>query len=259
MDSTILKQIKSKREFSQLREIDIEKNFDLFSKRQATEQEKIDLTKERLRKSFTAFLSKKLLSFKDKPADWILRKHISTNERLPYYKELYNRILKDKKEVRIFDLGCGINGFSYNYFPSKVNYSGFESVGQLVEITNSFFEKNKLPAKCYHLSLFELNEIIKIIKESKGNKIIFLFKVIDALESVELDYSKKLLLSLMGDVDEIVLSFSTKSLGKKTNFKADRKWILEFVSKNFHILDNFEIGGERYLVFTRRIFKNSKS
>lgn len=256
MNSKILQEIKSKREFSQLRDIDIERNFELFSKRQATEQEKIDLTKEQLRKLFTAFLSKKLLSPKEKSSEWILRKHLSTNERLPYYPELYKRVFdKNNKEVSIFDLGCGINGFSYNYFPSKikVNYSGFESVGQLVEITNSFFQKNNLFGKCYHLSLFEIEEIKKIIKKAKGNKILFLFKVIDALESVELNYSKKLISDLSPLVYKVVLSFSTRSLGGKNNFKANRKWILDFIQENFKVLQDFELGNERYLVFEKRI------
>lgn len=253
MNSNILKEIKSKREFSQLREVDIEKNFELFSKRQVTEQEKIYLTKEQLRKLFTAFLSKKLLSPKDKSPDWILRKHISTNERLPYYKELYNKLLKENKKTFIFDLGCGINGFSYNYFPSKMklDYFGFESVGQLVEITNSFFEKNNFSGKCYHLSLFEIKEIKEIITKTRGNKILFLFKVIDALESVELNYSKKLILELSPLVDKVVLSFSTKSLGGKNNFKANRKWILDFIQENFKVLDDFEFGNERYVVFKK--------
>jgi hypothetical protein len=254
MDKSLIKKIKSKREFSELREIDIEKNFELFSKKQISEEEKISLTKEQLRKLFSAFLSKKLLSLKDKPYEWILRKHISTRERLPYYDCLYKKLFlntRDNENLTVFDLGVGINGFSYNFFPKnkKIEYIGFESVGQLVNLTNYFFKTNNIKGKCFHLSLFELEEIKKIIKEKKGKKIVFLFKIIDALESVELDYSKKLIFELMPLIDEIVLSFSTKSLGGKNKFKVDRKWILNFIKENFDVLEEFEFGNEKYIVF----------
>jgi hypothetical protein len=254
MDKPFIKKIKSKREFSQLRDIDIEKNFELFSKKQIDDEEKISLTKEQLRKLFTAFLSKKLLSLKDKSPDWVLRKHISTRERLPYYSKIYQKLfqrINSQEDLIIFDLGAGINGFSYNFFPKnkKIEYIGFESVGQLVDLTNYFFKKNNINGKYFHLSLFELEKIKKIIKEKKGKKIVFLFKVIDALESVELNYSKKLILELMLLVNEIVLSFSNKSLGGKNKFKADRKWILNFIKENFSILEEFEFGEERYINF----------
>jgi hypothetical protein len=254
MNKKILEIIKEKRDFSLLRDIDIEKNFNLFEKRQCSEEEKINLTKEQLRKLFTVFVSKKLLSLKDKSPEWILRKHISTRERLPFYSNIYSKILNDQKKIHIFDLGCGINGFSYPFFNKKnnVTYTGIESVGQLVDLTNYFFEKEEIPGKCLHLSLFELEEIKKQIKKEKGKKIVFLFKVIDALESTELNYSKKLLLELVPLVDKIVLSFATKSLGNKAQFKANRKWILDFVSENFDVLDEFEIGGERYILFGKR-------
>ncbi len=256
MNALIIKNIKEKREFSQLRDIDIEKNFNLFEKRQCSEEEKISLTKEQLRKLFTVFVSKKLLSLKDKSPEWILRKHISTRERLPFYSDIYSRILNNQKKSHIFDLGCGINGFSYPFFNKKndITYTGIESVGQLVELTNYFFKKEKIPGKCLHLSLFELNDIKKQIKKENGKKIIFLFKVIDALESVELNYSKKLLVELVPLVDKIVLSFATKSLVNKSSFKANRKWILDFISENFKVLDEFEIGGEKYILFCKKAY-----
>jgi len=250
----ILEEIKKKREFSQIREKDIEIAYQHFERRQTTEEEKIRLTKEMLRKLFSAFVSKKLLSLKNKEPEWILRKHISTNERLPYYKEIYSRLLKDYSKLSIIDLGAGINGFSYNFFEKagiKVNYTAIESVGQLVELMNFYFNQNKLSGKAVHLSLFEKEELFKIIKKEKTPKIIFMFKVIDALESLEDNYSKNLLLELAPLADKVVISFSTKSLGNKTSFKAKRNWILNFLNENFEIIDDFELGGERYISFKK--------
>jgi hypothetical protein len=269
MNKGILEQIRGKREFSQLPEKDIEMAFEQFEKRQASEEEKIRLTKELLRKIFSAFISKKLLSLKEKEPEWILRKHISTRERLDYYKEIYQRIFKEHKKASVIDLGAGINGFSYNYFKEmgiEINYTAIESVGQLVELMNFYFKKKKLrphsvqsdlsesqiKAKGIHLSLFELEKVKKIIKKQKKPRIVFLFKVIDALESLKRDYSKELISEIVKISDKIVVSFPTKSLGNRQKFKANRSWISEFIYENFIVSDDFEIGGERYLVFNRK-------
>lgn len=255
MKKEILDKIKEKREFSQLPEKDIELAYVQFEKRQATEEEKIKLTKERLRKLFSAFVSKKLLSLKNKEPEWILRKHISTSERLPYYEEIYTRLLGEYKSATIIDLGAGINGFSYNFFKKsgvKVNYTAIESVGQLIDLMNFYFKQNNLSAKAVHLSLFEKEKVLKIIKKEKNPKVIFMFKVIDALETLERDYSKKLILELVPLVDKVIISFSTKSLGNKTAFKAKRNWIIDFLNEDFEVLDDFELGGERYVSFKQK-------
>ncbi len=251
MNKTILSKIREKREFSQLPEKDIEMAFSHFEKRQASEEEKIKLTRELLRTVFSAFISKKLLSLKNKEPEWILRKHISTRERLSYYEEIYRRVFEGIKEASVIDLGAGINGFSYEFFKKKINYTAIESVGQLVELMNFYFKKNKLNGKAIHLSLFEKEKVKEIIKKEKKPKIVFLFKVIDALETIRGDYSKELISSIAPLVDKIVVSFATKSLGSRQNFKAKRNWIIDFIRENFRVLDDFEIGAERYISFSK--------
>ncbi|MEK6917506.1 MAG: hypothetical protein AABW51_01020 [Nanoarchaeota archaeon] len=251
----IIKEIMKKREFSQLPIKDVGVAYSIFERRQVGEEEKIRLTREFLHKIFGAFLSKKLLSLKDKDSDWILRKHLSTRERLPYYGELYNRIFKNfnEKNITIFDLGAGINGFSYNYFGHKVRYIGVEAVGQLVDLMNYHFKKEKLNASAIHESLFELEKIKKTISMQKGKKIVFLFKVLDALEEFEIDYSKKLLKEITPLVDMVVVSFATRSMMAKKKFKVNRNWIFDFIKQEFNVLDDFGLGGERYIVFGKQI------
>jgi len=251
MNKQILSKIREKREFSQLPEKDIEIAFEQFSKRQASEEEKIRLTRELLRKVFSAFISKKLLSLKNKDEEWILRKHISTRERLPHYQEIYKRIFKNYKKASIIDLGAGINGFSYKFFTGKIKYIAIESVGQLVELMNFYFKKNKINGKAIHLSLFEKEKVKKIIKKQKKPRTVLLFKVIDALESLKNDYSKELISEISNISDKIVVSFATKSLGNREKFKAKRNWIVDFIKEEFKILDEFEFGGERYIVFNK--------
>jgi hypothetical protein len=257
MNKEFLEKIREKREFSQLPEKDIEMAFENFAKRQVSEDEKIGLTKELLRTNFSAFVSPKLLSLKNKEPEWILRKHISTRERLPFYKEIYKRIFSEYKTASVVDLGAGINGFSFNFLKEvgvKVKYTAIESVGQLVELMNFYFKENKFSAKAINESLFEKEKVLKVIKEQEKPRIVFLFKVIDALEKTKYNYSKELISEIVPLVDKFVLSFPTRSLGNRKRFNVNRKWILDFVKDNFEILDNFEIGGEDYLVFSKRNF-----
>ena len=79
-----------------------------------------------------------------------------------------------------------------------------------------------------------------------------MFKVIDSLEAMERDYSKELLLSVVPVSERVVLSFATRSLGARKKFSAQRNWIVKFVNENFSVEDDFEIGAERYLVFSKK-------
>lgn len=266
MEKEIYEKIIAKKEFSQLLKKDVEIAWKKFERRQTSDEEKIRLTRDLLRKVFSVFASGKLLSVKNKDAEWILKKHISTRERLPYYKELYKRLLD--KDYAIFDLGAGVNGFSYNYFPKGTEYVAVEAVGQLVNLMNNYFQDNKLKAKAIHESLFELEKIKKLIKQVvgiqgrtpkdfkkkslQGAKIIFLFKTLDSLEMIERDYSKKLLKEIVPLAERVVVSFATRSLVSRKKFNVKRSWIKNFIKENFNVLDEFELGGEEYVVFENK-------
>ena len=251
----LIKKITEKKDFSKLPIKDVELAFEKFNKEGFLDEEKIKLTRNLLRKVFSAFISHKILSLKDKPSEWILRKHLSTRERLPYYSEIYKKILnKTGRKVSIIDLGAGINGFSYGYFSKlgyNVSYTGVEAVGQLVNLTNYYFKAKKIKGEAFHLSLFDLEKIKEVIEKTKKPRIVFLFKTIDSLEMLKENYSKELILSIAPLVEEIVVSFATKSMIKRKEFRVNRKWIINFIKENFTILDEFEVGGERYVVFMR--------
>jgi len=249
MDKEIYEKITAKKELSKLPKKDVEKAFAKFENEDVSYEEKVRLTRELLNKIFWPFRSDKLLSIKDKDPEWILRKHFSTRERLHYYGELYNKILK--QDCSIIDLGAGINGFSYGFFPVKVDYVAVEGVGQLVDLMNYYFKKEKFKGRAYDFSLFELGKIKRLIKKTKKPRVIFLFKVLDNLEMIERDYSKKLLLEIVPLADQVVVSFATQSIGGRTKFKVSRKWIFEFIDKEFKILDDFELGSEKYVVFSK--------
>lgn len=251
----IIKKIMSKKEFSRLPIKDVELVYSNFDKEELLIEEKIKLTRDLLRKMYTAFVSQKLLNIKDKDFEWFLKKHISTKERMGSYEELYEKIL-GKEKTNVIDFGSGVNGFSYEYFKKlevDINYLGIEPVGQLVDLQNTYFEKNDLKrAKCIQASLFDLNEVKRIIEEVKGKRIGFFFKVLDSLEMLKKDYSKEVLIEIVPLFEKIVVSFATKSLVSKRKFHAERKWLKEFIKEKFKIIEEFDLGVEHYIVFSKK-------
>ena len=251
----LIQRVIQKKEFSQLPKTDVEIAFSHFEKKQVSDEEKIRLTRELLHKIFGAFVSQKLLSPKNKSEEWILRKHLSTRERLPYYNEVYSKIFSGFDEASVIDLGCGINGFSFRIIEKFIQvkkYMGIESVGQLVNLVNSYFEKEKIKGKAIHGSLFDLKSVKRIILTQKKPRIILLFKMIGPLEAMEDNYSKKLISEISPLADRVVVSFATESMQKRTRFKWKRAWLTSFIENNFKIIDDFEFGGERYIVFCKK-------
>ena len=155
-------------------------------------------------------------------------------------------------QIQVVDFGCGVNGFSYEFFEKvgyNVSYLGIEPVGQLVDLQNLWFEKMKFEGRCVKASLFNLKEVKKIVEQIKGRRVGFFFKVLDSLEMLKRDYSKEVLKELVPLFDRCVVSWATKSLGDRKKIFATKKWLREFVDSEFNILNEFEVGGENYLIF----------
>lgn len=243
----LIKKVMEKPEFRKLPIEDVEMAFSMCIDK-GSDRHIVKCTRELLHKSYGAFGSRKLLVLRERDPEWVLRKHVSTRERLPYYKQLYGKLLKGNETV--FDLGAGVNGFSSSFL-KKNKYIGVEGIGQLVDLMNQYFKKQKLNARSHHLSLFELSKIKSLIKKERGKKVVFLFKVLDSLEVLERDFSKKLLLELVPLVDMVVASFATRSLISRKLFKAKRHWIIDFIKDNFKVVGDFELGSERYVVFRK--------
>ncbi|MBS3084808.1 hypothetical protein J4411_02745 [Candidatus Pacearchaeota archaeon] len=251
----LIKKIIEKKEFSKLPEGDVFLAFEKYDNKKYIDEEKIKLTRDLLRKVYTAFLSTKLLNLRDKNIDWFLKKHLSTKERFSHYSKLYKKVFHGfTKNLAVIDLGCGINGFSYKFFGGtgfNVKYIGVEAVGQLVNLQKKSFEGVK-GVSFFHESLFNLSKIKKILDSAEEKKVVFLFKVLDSLEVLKRDYSKELLLEIVPLVDRVVVSFATRSLVKQKKFFVNRNWIVKFIQKQFFFEDDFEMGGERYFVFSKK-------
>ena len=239
MNKDLIKEVKKKKEFFLLPDSIIERSLEL-SKGDIKEARAL------LRKYFGVFLTNRVLKGSDEK---ILGFHLSSRER--DYKEFYKKIFEDIKNVgSIIDLGCGVNGFSYNIlrkFVGEVDYLGIEASETLVDKLNFYFKKGKIKGKIVNGDLFDLDNVISLIKSSKNPRIVFLFQVIDALENLKRNFSKRFLLKISKTVDKVIISLPTKSIGGKTNFFVQRKWLLDFLKENLFIEKDFNIGNERIL------------
>ncbi len=250
----LIDEVRKKKEFSEIPVEDIERALNRFAKLE--DEVRVKRARDLLRRIYSGFGGRKLLVYKDKSAEEILKKHLSTRERYEHYEDIYLRLLKGlKKEISIIDLGAGVNGFSYGIFGKlgfKVKYLGVEGVGQLVELMNKFFTKEKFDAKAFHLSIFEIDKVIGLIKKVDSPKVIFMFKVVDSLEKLERDFTLRFLQELKkAEFERIVVSFATRSWYSRRKFFVKRNWLVDFIHENFKIIDDFEISGERYIVFRK--------
>jgi len=242
----LIKEVKKKREFSGLPDSIVQK---------ALENSDLDVKVARnfLRKYFGIFLTNKVLKG---TGEDLLSKHISSKDR--DYNLFYKKIFENILEVgSVIDIGCGVNGFSYNFLSNIVgnsSYIGVEASGQLVEKLNSYFEKENLSEVCnvYNFDLFDINRIKDLLKKSRKNRVVFLFQVIDAVENIEKNFSKRLILEIFEECEFIVISLPLRSLGGKTKFNVQRKWLMDFLEEKFLIEKDFVLGNERIIIVRKK-------
>ena len=247
-DDCLIKKIKEKREFSKLPDSIVEKVAIIM---------KGDVKKSRalLRKYFGVFLTNRILKGKGS-YDEILKAHMSSKKR--NYLEFYKEIFQGKGFSSVIDFGAGANGYSYPYLREvfgDVNYFAVEAGGQLVENMNKFFDENHFSGRAICGDLMDLKFVNSVLKKVSGKKIIFMFQVVDALENLERDFSKKFLVNLLKQLnkgDLIVLTLPTESLGGRKKFAVRRKWIIDFLEKNFEIVKDFRMNGERIVVIKNK-------
>ena len=230
----LVDEVRRKREFSGLPESVVERALGE-SSNDVREARKL------LRKYFGVFLTNRILRGKGD----LLDIHISSKKR--DYEKFYENIFSDIKGVEsVIDLGCGVNGFSYEYLPKGVEYVGVEAAGQLVDSMNSFFDENKFDARAVCLDLFDLEKVVEILRKVKKPRVVFMFQVVDALESVKRNFSKELISEVMRECEVLVISLSLVSLSGGRKF-AMGKWVVDFLESEFRIESDFEMFGERII------------
>ncbi|NYZ76824.1 hypothetical protein H0O02_00750, partial [Candidatus Micrarchaeota archaeon] len=179
------------------------------------------------------------------PPEKVLKSHASSKNR--DYDALYARIIGSEKSI--IDLGAGVGGLTCEKIDKR--YVAVEAARVLVDMMNRHFKNTGCDAAAYWEDLFELDAVLEIVDREKSPRTIWLFNVIDALEFFERHSSKKLLTEL-AERGKVVVGFMTASFSGRTPFRAKRFWLINFIERNFNVLDDFELNGERFIVFKKR-------
>ena len=79
-----------------------------------------------------------------------------------------------------------------------------------------------------------------------------MFQVIDALENLQKNFSKEFIIEIAKESEIIVLTLSTTSLSGRKKFQVKRTWITKFLEENFNIKRDFNLNGERIIIFDKK-------
>ena len=169
----------------------------------------------------------------------IVKKHLSTRERLGHIKEFAEFIGAVKS---VLDLGCGYNPYFYDYLIGRPKYLASDISLDLNNI-KAFFEEKGIDGDIVKLDL-TLDKDLEILgRISADFETTLLLKVVDPLEMQQRNITKKVLESIKSKY--LVVSFSTTSISGKTKMKTERKWFYELIKDKKH--EEIELGNEKYI------------
>lgn len=174
----------------------------------------------------------------------ILKTHRSTKERLDDYRNIYKKILD--KDVRfILDIGSGLNVFSFPFMGlKKVDYIAAELNAKDCLFLDRYFDLMKkfgLNGKSIKINLLKDRRFPEV-------DVVFLFKVLDTLESLERGITKEILDSIK--CRKLVVSFPTNTLSGKNLSKKRLIWFEKLI-KNY---ETFETGNEIFYIIKEKDF-----
>ncbi|QQG38875.1 MAG: hypothetical protein HYS32_00180 [Candidatus Woesearchaeota archaeon] len=258
MLKNIIKDIKSKKELKTLDNNFVKEKIDSYLK-----DHKLDLDKpfKQLKRSEEYSLMKKSIReelrkiyglFKIKQPSLsqnyqeLLKTHLSTKERLPYYNQIYKEIFSiTNKPSTILDLASGLNPLSIPYMNlKKVHYLAIELSKEDCNFLNNYFKKNNAKGKAIPLDLVKHYKELKNIKAD----ITFLFKTLDSLEEIKRNISKEILKTLSSKY--IVVSFSSISVsGKRIK---ERGWFLRILRELNLNYTEFKTPNETFLIIENK-------
>lgn len=175
--------------------------------------------------------------------------HKSSRERNDFYLEIYEKIFEWYSPKKIADIACGLNPLTYFYLPNKnIEYVACDLNSEDMIFINQFFKKFNINgiAKAYDVTN------LKVLKDEniQSCDLVFLFKAIDSFENLKKNISKKLILNL--NAKHIVVSFPTKSLVSKIEFKKEkRNWFYKFLKEEKLKFIEFEIENELFILIEK--------
>jgi 16S rRNA (guanine(1405)-N(7))-methyltransferase len=156
--------------------------------------------------------------------DKILALHRSTQERLDFYPNLYEKIFAvTGKPKSILDLGCGMNPLSLPYMELKdVKYIASELTSEDVDFLKRYFKKVGVEGEAFEMDLTKAEKMPSV-------DVCFMFKLLDTLETLKKDISRELVENVK--CKWLVVSFPTKTIGGRKQISKNRLGWFEKIIK----------------------------
>ena len=180
----------------------------------------------------------------------IMMSHLSSKERMPYYKEVYEKIFRTTGNPKsIIDLGCGFNPLSIEYmgyFPKK--YLALDINSNDLAIIQEYFNQKKINGS---VKVFDATNLENYDFVEKFD-LCFAFKVFEILEKTK---SHRLTEEIVKKIpsETIIASFSTKTLSNAPNKRKRRVWF-EVMSKRLgYSIESFSIPNEIFYILKKSI------
>ncbi len=175
------------------------------------------------------------------PPERALALHKSSRERLPHYREFYEKVFSvTGKPARILDLGCGLNPYSYPLLGCEPAYVAVDLPNEQLRLLKEWFEAEGIPGETIGLDL--AREYGRLAGLGHFD-VALLLKLLDSLESRERNVSGKLLDAIRADW--LVVSFPTTSVSGRKRIREERRaWFERLVARRGWHSEKLVIGDE---------------
>ena len=223
MKSLLVEKIKQKKELRGLADEFVKQELESYLEKTHTpfpldyksEKVIIKAVRAELRRYVGRFQSSKkhenLLEAKDYSA--ILKTHASTRERLPHY-EILKKIIHSLKPKTILDIGCGLNPIALA--EPGIAYYACDIKEDELKLVESFFKAKGITGRVFFADA-------RTERNFPKTNLALVLKVIDLLDNKGHKRAEELIRSL--DCDNIIVSFSTKTLSARPMNHPQRGWI----------------------------------
>lgn len=171
---------------------------------------------------------KQVLSSEEIDIKDVMKRHVSTRERLPHYPYLFDHIDSFYGDIAsVLDLGCGYNPLWFSVLDDPPRLAIVDVSGEELEFVSSILEDKRISVTPKIIDLSNREEL-EILNEFDDIDVSLCFKLFDTLETKTTSISKiiiKLLARLMNK--GIIVSFSKRTLSGRNIIDADREWFEE--------------------------------
>ncbi len=175
----------------------------------------------------------------------LLSTHASTNERLPFYNQVYKQIFAiTGKPESVLDIGCGLNPVS---FPEDAKYVGVDIDRNLCSAVDQYFDIVGMDGECKIVDVKGIQQIKSLPKSD----VAFVFKLLELIEKGEGHKLSELLIQAL-PAKWVVVSFPTITSSQRPMKQPRRAWIELMLKRIGYKYEMFTIPNEIFYVINKQ-------